>query len=203
MYTLYIYNNDSHRLERYKLESYHKVPYTCFNTLYVSDFFSSTSSTIGWTTTAFLNRYSESFKGNSPSVSLFRRIFEGGYVSESMHYAGLAADSSFIPKNHTFPFCDQNHLALYPAGYPKISYGDIGVFVFILQDALSSLGFCEGGLDGFFGFETQKALSSFCKYNNISFTSECNSVIWKSLTFQAAGCGFNEHIKYFNSYKTI
>lgn len=203
MYTLYIYNNESLRLERYRLEAYQNMPYTCHGSMHVSDFFSGTVSTVGWTSAEFLCKWSELSMGKIYPQFVFRRIFEGGHIAESMHYAGLAADVRDIPKTLSFPFFENNHVALSPAGFPPVKLGDIGLFVLVLQDALATLGFREGELDGFFGHETLKALSRFCKSLNIPSSTECGRDTWQALTFLAAGYGLNENCKYINRSKII
>ena len=171
--------------------------------MYVSDFFSNTVSLIGWTSTDFLQKWSELSKGRIYPQTLFRRIAEGGHIAESMHYAGLAADAHISDTTHNFPFSDGNHVALSPAGYPPVSFGDVGIFVLVLQDALASLGFKEGELDGFFGQETQKALSRFCKKFNLTEKYGCTCDIWKPLTIHATGCGLNAHCKHINKHRII
>ncbi len=203
MYTIYIYNNDSRRLERYRLESYHNMPYTRYSSMTVSDFFSNTVSSIGWTSTDFLHKWSDMSRGNIYPQAAFRRIAEGGHTAESMHYAGLAADTSQFCHDHNFPFQEGNHVALSSAGYPEVNQGDIGLFVLVLQDALASLGFKEGELDGFFGRETKKALSCFCNSFGLPESNGCNHDLWKLLAFQAAGCGITDCCKHINRRKII
>ena len=199
MYTLFIYNNESHRLERYKLEAHRNMPYTSHNSMSVSDFFSRTISSVGWTSTEFLYKWNTFSKGKIHAKAVFRRIFEGGYIAESMHYAGLAADVTHVPMHCIFPFTEDNHIALNPAGYPELALGNLGPYVLVLQDALSTLGFCGGELDGFFGSETAKALLKFKNTFKLPNSSICDRVTWRTLCFLAAGAGLTKtvtHIKH-------
>lgn len=189
MYTLFIYNNDSRRLERYKLEAYRNMPYTSHGSMSVSDFFSHTISSVGWTSTEFLYKWNAFSKGKIRSQTVFRRIFEGGHIAESMHYAGHAADVSHTPKESTFPFSEDGHVALNPSGFPELALGNLGPYVLVLQDALSTLGFCDGELDGFFGQETAKALSRFQKTYSLPESASCDRGTWRTLSFLAAGAG--------------
>ncbi len=199
MYTLFIYNNESYRLERYKLEAYKNMPYTSHNSMSVSDFFSHTISSVGWTSTEFLYKWNTFSKGKIHAKSVFRRIFEGGHIAESMHYAGLAADVTHIPKHCTFPFTEDNHVALSAAGFPELTLGSIGTYVLVLQDALSTLGFSEGELDGFFGPQTAKALSKFKNAYKLPSNSTCDRTAWRTLCFLAAGAGATKTVTHIKS----
>ena len=195
MYTVYIHNNESNRLERYKLKPYHDMPYTYANALSVSDFFAGTHSLIGWTSTDFLKSWTAFSKGYCRSNYFFRRICEGGHTQQSMHYAGLAAR---LTKNTetNFPFQHNNHVALHPCGYPSLSHGDIGPFVFVIQDALLTLGFDNCSLDGFLGNHTKNALLSFKLSQNLPSPSLCDRNMIDHLTFLAAGIGIGNTVKY-------
>lgn len=203
MYTLYIYNDESRRLERYKLEAFMNIPYTSHGSMSASEFFSDTVSSVGWTSTEFLHKWNNLSKGTIHPQSVFRRIFEGGHITESMHYAGLAADIPNTPEDHPFPFSENRHVALAPAGFPDVSLGDIGLFVLVLQDALAALGFNEGELDGFFGKETLKALLRFRKTYSVEGGDFCDRKTWCALSFRAAGCGVTPTVKYVQNRKII
>ena len=188
MYTVYIHNNDSNRLERYKLKSYHDMPYTYANTLPVSLFFANTASSVGWTSTDFLKHWVSLSKRKFYGNYFFRRIAEGGHIQQSMHYAGLAAKVSGSGKS-SFPFTANNHVSLFPAGYPELSQGNIGPFVFVLQDSLLTLGFPECQLDGFFGNRTKDALLAFKIDQGLPATPICDKNTFNLLTFLSAGSG--------------
>ena len=203
MYTLFIYNSESNRLERYNLHPYSTLPYSTHSSMSVSDFFSNTSSYIGWTSTEFVQKWNKFSHGQIRAKAVFRRIWEGGYISESMHYAGLASDTFSNPPSGIFPFTSQNHVALSPWGYPDISFGDIGLFVLVMQDALSSLGFAEGELDGFFGPRTLSALTRFRHLHGLECNNICDRKTWRVLTFHACGCGVTPYCKYVFKSKAI
>lgn len=172
----------------------------------VSDFFSASASTIGWTSTDFLKKWSDFSLGKIQTTAVFRRIFEGGHTAQSMHYAGLAADLRQKACGTHFPFCDQNHISLLPPVFPDISFGDIGLFVLVLQDALATLNFTKAFPDGFFGRETLRALTAFCHAHNIPFSHDnktCTQPLWRKLSFLAAGKGPSPYVHYINKSKLI
>ncbi|MBQ8004211.1 MAG: peptidoglycan-binding protein [Oscillospiraceae bacterium] len=169
----------------------------------VSEFFSNTISYIGWTSTDFIQKWNKLSRGIIHPFSVFRRIWEGGYISESMHYAGIAADADEFPPSNEFPFHSPEHVALLPYGYPDIAFGEIGLFVLVMQDALSALGFCEGELDGFFGPYTLRALTRFRQLHNLESSNICDRTTWQALTFHACGCGVSPSCRYFLKSKTI
>lgn len=49
------------------------------------------------------------------------------------------------------------------AGYPALKRNDKGVYVLVLQDALNTLGYSTGGLDGVYGSATNTAVQAFQK----------------------------------------
>ena len=127
-----------------------------------------------------------------------------------MHYAGLAADVNLDKLSTTFPFIDTNHVALASSGYPELHLHVLGPFVFVLQDALMTLGFGDGELDGFFGNETLKALNRFKKTHNLPEDGICDITTWNALFFLSCGCGVAQTVsgitrrhKFFCSFSPI
>ena len=112
-----------------------------------------------------------------------------------MHYTGLAAKLLF-DSGAPFPFKCHNRVSLFPAGYPALFPGDIGPFVFVMQDALLTIGFAGCSLDGFFGNRTTDALLSFKANHHLTPTPVCDKETFDILTFLAAGSGINDAIKY-------
>ncbi len=184
MLTVFIYNNIYNRLERYSLERYEDMPYSS-GRITVSDFFSDSRSLIGWTSSDFLRRVSKLCTEKGAPCRFFRRIFEGGHISQSMHYAGLAAD-----------FSHELHFSEFSYGYPELSLGSLGLFVFVLQDALSALGFLKSELDGFFGHETRAALSGFQQACGLLTTGVAEKETFSRLAFSACGSGFSENTQH-------
>ncbi len=198
------------RLERYHLKAYHDMPYTAYGSMSVPDFFGRSISTVAWTSTDFLRTWTAFSLGCVRATNVFARIFEGGHISQSLHYAGLAADHSCKILPGSFPFEEDGHVALSPSGYPDLHPGCIGPYVFVLQDALMTLGYCGGELDGFFGKETLSALIRFKEAHNLAAGNICDAMTWNTLCFLASGCGITpttskilpQH-KFFCSYSDI
>ncbi len=194
LYTLFIFNNESNRLERYNLEAYHNMPYTTHNSLSVFEFFNDSISKIGWSTSSFLSKWSLLSKGKLSATRFFRRTFEGGSIAQSMHYAGIAADVDTPIEQPYFPFRENNHVSLHPFGYPNVSFGASGIYVLILQDCLMTLGLYGNDIDGFFGNKTLRALLEFKKQLSLSATLICDAESWYHITNLVTGIGITNTI---------
>ena len=75
------------------------------------------------------------------------------------------------------------------SGYPLIRQGSRGVYVCVAQDALTTLGFDTGGLDGVFGIKTNNAVRSFQTQNGLVQDGLVGSRTWNSLMNQVVGKG--------------
>ncbi len=210
MFIIFIYNNASRRLERYCLEAYDNMPYTKKNSMCVSDFLSGSSSYIGWSSSEFLTAWDSMSCGKIHPCHVFRRIYEGGHIWHSMHYAGVAADFKSLKNNNPFPNFENHghcfHVSTRVGKFPEISVGDIGLFVLILQDSLNILGFTGGELDGFFGFRTRDALGRFQMSHNLPITYIADSTTWESLAYLACGKGITpttSHIRHDRHFSNI
>lgn len=129
----------------------------------------------------------------------------------SQHYAGLAFDvgqnlsatqrnamrnlaiSSGIwnyvePANLTprWVHFDERQVA---SGYPLVRQGSRGVYVCILQDGLTTLGYNTGGLDGVFGNLTNSAVRSFQTRNGLASDGLVGNLTWNALMSQVNGRG--------------
>lgn len=219
MPVVYIYNNDTNRIERYYRGLLEPMPYVTGRTMTVGEFRGSSESNILWTdkrtmTTwnAFRSRWGRSiFIGYA-----FKRIWEGGHSAQSQHYAGVALDlghtlteaqrnvlrnyavnsglwsyvepASLTPrwvhvdKRYGTPACAQG-------GYPALRQGSKGVYVFVLQDALSALGFTGGGLDGNFGPGTRQAVINFQRQQGLTADGVVGCSTWINLTSKSNDIG--------------
>ncbi len=137
----------------------------------------------------------------------FRRIGEAPHMGQSAHYAGLALDIAHAPSQPprqqllqmafqcgfdrvepiwmTPGWLHLEAQVLPPAsprgGYPLLSQGDRGVHVFLLQDALTMLGFYHGGLTGAFRGELKQALARFQRHKGLPITGQANSPTWYAI----------------------
>lgn len=74
-------------------------------------------------------------------------------------------------------------------GYPIIRQGSRGVYVCIAQDALTTLGYDTGGLDGVFGPKTRDSVLTFQNRNGLSQDGIIGNNTWNSLMSQVVGKG--------------
>lgn len=74
-------------------------------------------------------------------------------------------------------------------GYPLTRQGSKGVYVCILQDGLTTLGYDTGGLDGVFGTKTKRAVLEFQRRNNLIQDGIVGTNTWNSLQNQVVGKG--------------
>ena len=142
---------------------------------------------------------------------VFKRPWEGGPGTLSQHYAGVAFDvgqnlsnsgrnemrnlaiSSGIwnfvePANLTprWVHFDERQVA---SGYPLVRIGSKGVYVCILQDALTTLGYNTGGLDGVFGNKTREAVISYQNKNRLSADGIVGNLTWNKIMPDVVGKG--------------
>lgn len=75
------------------------------------------------------------------------------------------------------------------SGYPLVRQGSRGVYVCILQDGLTTLGYDTGGLDGVFGSRTNTAVRSFQTRNGLASDGLVGNLTWNSLMSQINGRG--------------
>lgn len=75
------------------------------------------------------------------------------------------------------------------SGYPQIRQGSRGVYVCIAQDALTTLGYDTGGLDGVFGIRSKTSVISFQNKNGLIADGIIGRNTWNSLMSQVVGRG--------------
>lgn len=76
-----------------------------------------------------------------------------------------------------------------PSGYPNVRQGSRGVYVCVLQDALNTIGYDTGGLDGVFGIRTQSSVISFQNKNGLVADGIVGPRTWNVLMPQIVGKG--------------
>lgn len=149
----------------------------------------------------------------------FRRIWEGGHGTRSQHYAGVAFDvgqgQGSTVRNRIHQVAEDVGVWRYvepqadtptwvhfdrrygPAacsgttsGYPTLRSGSRGVYVMILQDALSTLGYPTGSrIDGKFGPRTERALTAAQRGLGLSADGVCGCNSWKKISTAVLGIG--------------
>ena len=75
------------------------------------------------------------------------------------------------------------------SGYPIVRQGSRGVYVCIAQDALTTLGYDTGGLDGVFGIRTNSSVISFQNKNGLTADGIIGRNTWTTLMNQVVGKG--------------
>ena len=88
-----------------------------------------------------------------------------------------------IDKRDTKPACATG-------GYPLVKEGKKGVYVAVLQDALNTLGYNAGTIDGIFGKNTKNAVLRYQKSKGLTQDGIVGCNTWKSLTNQVANSRF-------------
>ena len=75
------------------------------------------------------------------------------------------------------------------AGYVKLKKGDINTNVLVLQDALNTLGYTGGGLDGVMGSGTEAALKKYQQDRGLTPTGVADCTTWTTITREVKGKG--------------
>ena len=214
MAKILVYNNDTNRMLTFYRELSQAMPYNVNRTLTVREFRGSSNSNILWTDLRCMEAWN-SFRylyGRGIYVGFaFKRPWEGGHGKLSQHYAGLAFDvgqnltnagrttmrnlaiSSGIwnfvePANLTprWVHFDERQVA---SGYPTLRNGGKGVYVCILQDALITIGYNTGGLDGVFGTNTYNSVRSYQRSRGLVVDGIVGVNTWNLLMTQVVGNG--------------
>lgn len=214
MAKILVYNNSTNRMETYYRGESQAMPYNSGRTLTVAEFRGASKSGLLWTDRRAMQAWN-SFRyiyGSPIYVGYaFKRPWEGGHGILSQHYAGLAFDvgqnldvtrrnamrdlaiSSRIwnyvePANLTprWVHFDERQVA---SGYPIIRQGSRGVYVCIAQDALTTLGYDTGGLDGVFGVRTQSSVISYQNKNGLTADGIIGTNTWNRLMNDIVGKG--------------
>lgn len=219
MAVVFVYNPSTNAVEKYNKGLLDPMPYVLDKTMTVGEFRGGSSSNILWTDKSMLDAWNSFRQGWGKSIFIgyaFKRIWEGGHSAQSQHYAGVALDightlspadrialwnyaisSGFwsyveplsltnrwvhVDKRFGTPACPVG-------GYPMLTVGNRGVYVFILQDALTTLGFTTSGLDGIFGNGTAQAVSRFQNSAGLPATGVVDCITWSKLTTMVNGIG--------------
>lgn len=214
MIKILVYNNSTNRMEKYFREKSQVMPYNSNGTLKISEFMGSSNSGLIWTDRRAMQAWN-SFRyvyGKPIFVGFaFKRPWEGGHSNASQHYAGVAFDVgqnlnesernymrnlainsgiwnyvepvSLTPRWVHFDERENKY------GYPLERLGNRGVYVCILQDGLTTLGYDTGGLDGVFGNKTQNAVLEYQKSKRLNSDGLVGNNTWNYLMEDVVGRG--------------
>jgi peptidoglycan hydrolase-like protein with peptidoglycan-binding domain len=75
------------------------------------------------------------------------------------------------------------------SGYPITKRGSKGIYVCVAQDALTTLGYNTGGLDGIFGANTEKSVREYQTKKSITSDGILGPVSWRNLMADVVGKG--------------
>jgi hypothetical protein len=218
MAIVYVYNQDTNRVERYERGDREPMPYNENGTLTVGEFRGRSCSHILWTDKRTMESWNITrarYGGPIPVGYAFRRIWEGGHAAQSQHYAGTAFDVAqalnntqraqlrniarrtgawgYVEPAELTPtwvhFDRRTNPPACSAGYPLLRQGSKNTYVFVLQDALSTLGYAASGLDGVFGGNTRASVMNFQRSNGLASDGVVGCNTWTALTRQALGMG--------------
>ena len=214
MAKILVYNNSLNRMETYYKGEEEAMPYNTGRTLKVKEFRGASKSGLLWTDRLAMQAWN-TFRyvyGKPIFVGYaFKRPWEGGHRNLSQHYAGLAFDVgqnlnevgrnqmrnlaistgiwNYIEPANLTPRWVHFDERLVAYGYPLTRQGSKGVYVCILQDGLTTLGYDTGGLDGVFGIKTKNAVLTFQKRNGLTQDGLVGTNTWNSLQSQVVGKG--------------
>lgn len=214
MAKILVYNNATNRMETYYRGENESMPYNTNRTLRVKEFRGSSRSGLLWTDRRCMQAWN-SFRyiyGKPIYVGFaFKRPWEGGHGNLSQHYAGLAFDVgqnlsssernsmrnlaissgiwNYVEPASLTPRWVHFDERLVAYGYPIVRQGSRGVYVCILQDALTTFGYNTGGLDGVFGARTKDAVIQFQRKNGLTQDGIVGNNTWNTLMSQIVGSG--------------
>ncbi len=191
------------------------MPHSHGTTLSLNEFRGVSKSSTLWTTVQAMECWNTTRLRYQKPIHVgyaFRRIWEGGHGVRSQHYAGVALDvgqgqndrntirniarqsgvwgyvepASMTP---TWVHFDRRYDVL-RSGYPTLRSGSKGVYVMLLQDALSTLGYVTGShITGEFDAQTDAALRAYQGQNGLAVDGICGTGSWRKLTAATKGKG--------------
>lgn len=218
---VFMLNNENNTFEEYFLELTDTMPYATPGSLTVGEFQGSSNSPTIWSMRTLMecwNRLREDFGSPIGVRYAFKRIWQGGHGTQSQHYAGTAMDMAqgltndqrtrirnlasdlgcfgYVEPAYLTPTWVHVDSRIGPpacsAGYPEVKVGSINTYVFVLQDALNTLGFIGAGLDGVFGSDTERLVKQYQEARGLPQTGVVACQTWTTLTTEVKGIGASD-----------
>lgn len=213
-----MYDESNNRLYSYELQENDPMPYSYGRSLLLSEFRGSSKSNLLYSTVRAMEAWNITRRNFDAPIYVgyaFKRIYEGGHGLQSQHYAGVAFDTGQtmsssermrlyelakslgvwgyvepISMTPTWVHMDRRYgQSACSAGYPTLKNGSRGVYVIVLQDALNTLGYVCGNLDGIFGAQTLAALKDYQRSNGLSADGVVGCNTWKKICGEVVGIG--------------
>ena len=219
MAKIFVYNEESNRMETYYRNDNDAMPYNTNNSLRVREFRGVSKSNILWTTKLTMlawNGQRYIFGSPIPIGYAFRRPWEGGHGQQSQHYAGTAFDvgqslsaaervrlwnsantagiwTYLEPLAYTPTWVHFDKRFGVPAcptgGFPLLARGNVSNYVLIAQDDLNTIGYKTGGLDGIFGSGTRDAVVAYQTKKGLIADGQIGCNTWRALQEDALDLG--------------
>lgn len=216
MINILVYNEQANAMEQYVRELYEAMPYNTGTNLTVEEFRARSGSNLIWTTRRTMEAWNQTRTAFGRAIDVgyaFRRIGEGGHGTQSQHYAGTAFDCaqgmgslsrnrlrnlaeslgvwSYVEPAYLTPTWVHLDARIGPpacfAGYPMVRQGSRGVYVCVLQDALTAAGIPDVAIDGVFGPGTRAGVVQYQEQNGLLGDGIVGCVTWTTLTSQVVG----------------
>lgn len=218
MTTLYVYNNQAGRFETVK-DPYAGLPFIRHSRLTMRDLLGHWKPEIAWTDRRALEAYDACcalWRETIPVNSAFRPLCVCRTAYPSAHYAGCAFDMGkgfpaskrerlrlacindgewdYVEPTHTAPTwvhaeirpdCGKGPRNL----FPRLRIGDKGVYVFLLQEALTLLNASIEAASGCFTANTKISLIRFQKEQGLKQSGETDPHSWAALFYRS--CAIN------------
>lgn len=219
MAVVLVYNEATGRVERYIRGEMEPMPYNEGRTLTVREFRALSASNTLWTSVNVMRSWNGFRKLYGKPIyvgACFKRIWEGGHAGQSQHYAGCAFDVGqnlnneeraqmrmLAQASNLWSYVEPASLtpgwvhlsagygvpACARGGYPLMRVGSRGNYVLVLQDALNSIGYATGGLDGIYGNATRDAVTRFQRNNGLAEDGIAGCETIRRITSKAVGIG--------------
>ena len=159
-----VYNPDTNKMETYYRNLNDPMPYSKDKYLSVKEFRGSSKSDVLWTDKRAIEAFNK-----------LRQIAIDNNLFTYVEPANLTPTWAHMDKRYKNPACPTG-------GYPLVRFGDKGVYVAVLQDALNTLGYNAGNIDGIFGNNTKNAVLRYQRANNLSTDGIVGCNTWRSIT---------------------
>lgn len=206
-----VYNPNKNRMETYNRNLSDPMPYSEDKYLSVKEFRGSSKSDVIWTDRRAIEAFNKLRRLYGKPIRVgyaFKRIGEGGHSAQSQHYAGTALDiaqgmpsterdkiRNIAIQNKMFTYVEPKSLtptwvhvdkrdknpACATGGYPLIRSGNKGVYTAVLQDALNTLGYNSGNIDGIFGNNTKNAVIRYQRARGLTPDGIVGCNTWRRL----------------------
>lgn len=212
MAKILLYNNSRNRMEIYYKGLSEAMPYNSNRTLTVREFQGASNSNIIWTDLRTMESWNSLRYSYGRPIYVgfaFKRCWQGGHSNLSQHYCGLAMDIAqtatdaqraqirniargiwvYVEPVSLTPRWVHVDNRWVGSGYPTTRRGSKGPYVCTAQDALTTLGYNTGGLDGVFGANSENAVRTYQASKGLTSDGILGPITWRNLMADVVGKG--------------